>query len=106
MLKLTGKAGKSLIVDAIKERYKDSRIYSYNNYIVPTMECFHVDCTDCSIEEFCRFIYDDISKLGNDVLPPGIVVIYTNLADIEEIEELANRLECEQFVRMVVVTGR
>ena len=47
-----------------------------------------------------------ISKREKDDSPIDIVVIYTNLSDTEEIEKLANRLECEQFVRMAVVTGR
>lgn len=106
MLKLTGRNGKSLIVDAIQKRYKDSRVYSYNNYMVPTIESYHVDVDECQVEEFCELIYDDISKLENEAVPISIVVIYTNLKDIEAIEELANKLEMEQLVRMVVVTGK
>lgn len=106
MLKLTGKAGKSLIVEAIQERYEDLRVYSYNNYIVPTMECFHVDCNDCSVEEFSKFIYEDILKCKNDDLPIGIVVIYTNLQNIEVIEKLADRLESEYLAKMVIITGK
>lgn len=43
MLKLTGKAGKSLVVEAIQNRFNNLRIYSYNEYMVPTMESYHVD---------------------------------------------------------------
>lgn len=106
MLKITGNSGKSLIVEAIQKRYDNSRVYSYNDYMVPTMESYHVDLDECPAEEFCKFVYDDISKLGRDVLPVGIVVIYTNLSDIEVMEELANKLEWEQLARMVVVTGK
>lgn len=106
MLKLTGKAGKSFVVEAIQERYKYSRIYSYNDCVLPIMESYHVDSSDCTVGEFCQFIYEHISKREKDDSPIDIVVIYTNLSDTEEIEKLANRLECEQFVRMAVVTGR
>lgn len=106
MLKLTGKTGKSLVVEAIQNRFNNLRIYSYNEYVVPTMESYHVDSSDCSVGEFCQFIYEHISKCEKDDSPIDIVVIYTNLSDTEEIEKLANRLECEQFVRMTVVTGK
>lgn len=106
MLKLTGKSGKTLIVDAIQKRYENSRIYSYNNYMVPAMESYHADSDECTVDEFCQFVYDDISKLGNESFPISIVVIYTNLNDIEEIEDLANRLETENLVRMVIVTSK
>ena len=52
MLKLTGKVGKSFVVEAIQERYKYSRIYSYNDCVLPIMESYHVDRSDCTVGEF------------------------------------------------------
>lgn len=106
MLKITGKVGKSIVVDAIQKRYEGSRIYSYNDYMVPTMESYHINSDECTVDEFCEFVYDNISKLGNKSLPISIVVIYTNLQDVEQIEKLADKLESEYLVRMVIVTSR
>lgn len=106
MLKLTGKAGKSIIVEAIQKRYDDSMVYSYNDYMVPTMESYHVDSDECTVDEFCEFVYQDISGVEGEIIPVNIVVIYTNLCDIKEIENLAAKLESEYLARMVVVTSR
>lgn len=106
MLKLTGKTGKSLIVEAIQNRFNNSRVYSYNDYMIPTMECYHVDLGECSVNEFCEFVYQDILKLEKEKPLNDVIVIYTNLQQIEEIEKLATKLESEYLVRMVVVTSR
>lgn len=106
MLKLTGKIGKSIIVEAIQKRYEDSRVYSYNNYMVPMTESYHVDSDECTIDEFCQFVYDDIFKFKNESFPISIVVIYTNLQNIKEIENLAVKLESEHLVGMLIITGR
>ncbi len=107
MLKLIGKAGKSIVVDAIQTNYKDSRVYSYDDYMVPTMESYHVNSNDCTIDEFCELIYDDIiSKFKRDDFNIGIVVIYTNLKDVHKLYDLANKLESKQLVKMVVVTSQ
>ena len=106
MLKLTGKAGKSLVVEAIQNRFNNLRIYSYNEYMVPTMESYHVDSDECSVDEFCEFVYQDILKLEKEKPLNDAIVIYTNLQQIEEIEKLAVELESEYLVRMVVITSR
>ena len=106
MLKLTGKTGKSLVVEAIQNRFNNSRVYSYNDYMVPTMECYHVDSDECSVDEFCEFVYQDILKLEKEKPLNDAIVIYTNLQQIEEIEKLAVELESEYLVRMVVITSR
>lgn len=106
MLKLTGKTGKSLVVEAIQNRFNNSRVYSYNDYMVPTMECYHVDSDECSVDEFCEFVYQDILKLEKEKPLNDVIVIYTNLQQIEEIEKLAVKLESEYLVRMVVITSR
>lgn len=76
MLKITGNSGKSIIIEAIQKRYDDSRVYSYNDYMVPTMESYHVDSDECTVDEFCQYVYYDISKLGNRSFPISIKLYY------------------------------
>lgn len=107
MLKLTGKAGKSLVVEAIQNRFNNLRIYSYNEYVVPTMESYHVDSNEYSVDEFCKFVYENMLSLSAENFPISIVVIYTNLQEeINTIESLACILEAEQLAGMVIVTSR
>lgn len=105
MLKLTGKAWKSIVVEAI-QNYTSARVYSYDKYIVPTMESYHVDLDDCTMDKFCEFVYQDILGLGNEMYPVNVVIIYTNLQDVKEIENLANKLESEYLARMVIVASK
>ena len=108
MLKLTGNVGKSVIVDAIK-KYNNARIYSYDKELIPVMESYHVNSDECSVKEFCDFVYNDINELGTERLPVNIVAIYTNLIDkhdITMVEDYANTLEVERKVGTVVVTSK
>lgn len=107
MLKLTGNVGKSVIADAIK-KYNNARIYSYDKDLIPVMDSYHVDTNECSVKEFCKFVFQDIKSL-NEQLPINMVVIYTNLIDIEDVklvEDYARRLESENMVGTVVVTSK
>lgn len=88
------------------KRYGCSRIYSYNDYMILTMESYHVDSDDCTVDEFCGFVYQDILELGNENHPVNIVVIYTNLQDVEQIEKLVDKLESGYLARMMIVTSR
>ena len=108
MLKLIGNVGKSVIVDAIK-KYNDARVYSYDKELIPVMESYHVNSDECSVKEFCQFVYNDINSLGNEQLPINMVVIYTNLTDkhdVTMIEDYANTLEFEGKVGTIVVTSK
>lgn len=105
MLKLTGNTGKSIVVEAMQE-YISTRVYSYDKYMIPTMESYHVDLDDCTMDKFCEFVYQDILGLGNEIYPVNVVIIYTNLQDVKEIENLANKLESEYLARMVIVTSK
>ena len=108
MLKLTGNVGKSVIVDAIK-KYNNARVYSYDKELILVMESYHVNSDECSVKEFCQFVYNDINSLGNEQLPINMVVIYTNLIDkhdITMVEDYANTLEFEGKVGTVVVTSK
>lgn len=107
MLKLIGNKGKSYIVDAVQQLY-NARIYSYDKNLPLQTDCYHVDVDECCVEDFCKFVYDDIRKLEHK-LPIRMVVIYTNLSDMEEIElidECADKLEKENLVTMVLVISR
>ena len=106
MLKLTGNVGKSVIVDAIK-KYNNARVYSYDKELIPVMESYHVDSNEYSVDEFCKFVYENMSSLSAENFPISIVVIYTNLQEeINTIESLACILEAEQLAGMVIVTSR
>ena len=108
MLKLTGNVGKSVIVDAIK-KYNDARLYSYDKELIPVMESYHVNSDECSVKEFCQFVYNNINSLGNEQLPINMVVIYTNLSHIDDIgliEDYAHTLESNHMVGTVVVTSK
>ena len=107
MLKLTGNVGKSIIVDAIK-KYNNARVYSYDKELIPVMESYHINSDECSVKEFCDFVYNDINELGTERLPVNIVAIYTNLTnedDIKLLEECAHKLE-ESMVRIVLVASK
>ena len=108
MVKITGKANKSEIASAI-QKYNGSEIYSHYNMMLPFENCYHVNDDECSIEEFCNFIVDNVKEKvnENDGLPLSMIVIYTNLSDISDISNLyayAARLEeVEKLVGTVVV---
>ena len=108
MIKISGNVGKSIIADAIKN-YNNARIYSYDTDIVPSLESYHVQSDECDIKEFCKFVFDDIHNLGEDILPLNMVVIYTNLSGIDDIgvlEDYANTLEQNKMVGTVVIMYR
>ena len=108
MLKLTGNVGKSIIVDAIK-KYNNARIYSYDKELIPVLESYHVNSDECSVEEFCKFVFNDIYELGDECLPINMVVIYTNLSDIKDvglIENYAHKMEHNHMVGTVVVASK
>ena len=105
MLVVKGRVGKSVVADAIK-KYNNARIYSYDTNLIPSLESYHVQSDECNIKEFCKFVFDDIHNLGEDILPLNMVVIYTNLSDIDDIgilEDYANTLEQNRLVGTVVI---
>lgn len=105
MLVVKGRVGKSVVADAIK-KYNNARIYSYDTNLIPSLESYHVQSDECNIKEFCKFVFDDIHNLGEDILPLNMVVIYTNLSDIDDIgilEDYANTLEQNKMVGTVVI---
>ena len=108
MLKLTGNVGKSIVVDAL-DNYRNARVYTYNRELLFQTESYHVNSDECSVKEFCDFVYNDINELGTERLPVNIVAIYTNLTDkhdITMVEDYANTLEFEGKVGTVVVTSK
>lgn len=104
MLKITGNTGKSVVVEAI-QNYTSTRVYSYDRHMIQTVGAYHVDLDDCTMDKFCEFVYQDILGLGNELRPVNVVIIYTNLQDVKEIENLANRLESEYLARMVIIAS-
>lgn len=105
MLSVKGRIGKSIIADALK-KYNNPRIYSYDTDIIPSLESYHVHPNDATVKEFCRFVFEDIHNLGEDILPLNMVVIYTNLSSMEDIgvlEDYAITLERNRIVGTVVI---
>lgn len=105
MLQVIGDVGKSVVADAIK-KYNNARIYSYDTNLIPSLESYHVHPDECGIKEFCKFVFDDIHGLGGEVLPLNMVVIYTNLSEIDDIgvlEDYAHTLEQNRMVGTVVI---
>ena len=108
MLKLTGNVGKSIVVDAL-DNYRNARVYSYDRELLFQTESYHVNSDECSVKEFCDFVYNDINELGTERLPVNMVAIYTNLTngdDIKLLEDYAHKLEKESMVGIVVVTSK
>ena len=105
MLSVKGNVGKSIIADAIM-KYNNARVYSYDKDIIPLWGNYHINSDECDIKEFCEFVLEDIHNLGNETLPLRMVVIYTNLSDIDEIgvlEDYAHTLEQNRMVGTVVI---
>lgn len=108
MLKLTGNAGKSVIVDAI-QKYNNARVYVYGEEPIQTLDSYFISSKDFTAKEFCESLYRDIEGIGCEHLPVNMVVIYTNLSDIEDIgliEDYAHTLENNHMIGIVVVTSK
>jgi hypothetical protein len=110
MLKLIGKSCKSIVVDAIKQ-YNDARVYTYNKDPIGTLEAYHVNSDECDIEEFCKFVLEDMRNISDSVdqLPLNMVVIYTNCSnayDLRFLNDFGHMLEEENMVVTVVVCSR
>lgn len=104
MLSVSGKAGKSIIADVLKE-HLNARVYSYDedNCIWGS---YHVQSNEYDVKEFCEFVLDDIHNLSNEILPLRMVVIYTNLSSIDDVgilEYYAHTLEQNNMVTFVII---
>lgn len=108
MIKVTGSVMKSEIANAI-QKYNGAVIYSYYNTLLPFENCYHVNNDECSVKEFCDFVVDNVREKvnENDGLPLNMIVIYTNVSDVIDVEILTayvSRLEkVERLVGTVVV---
>lgn len=110
MLKLIGGAGKSLIINAIRNYMNESEIeiYSYNDDLLPFIgKYYHANSNECAISNFCDFIYDNIYKNKHDNFI--FVIIYTNLSDenaIRLLESCVNKIEKLHNVKQVLITTK
>lgn len=108
MIKVTGNTMKSEIANAI-QKYNDAEIYSYYNTLLPFENCYYINDDECSVEEFCEFVVDNVKEKvnKNGGLPLRMIVFYTNISNIVDISSLtvcADRLEkVEKLVGTVVV---
>ena len=110
MIKITGKTMKSEIANAI-QHYNGAKIFSYDDYLPPFVNCWHVNSDEYSVEEFCEGIMADIKEevKNKEYLPLQMIVIYTNLENIAEINMIYNcaeKIEKEHLVVSVVVCSQ
>lgn len=108
MIKVIGNVMKSEIANAI-QHYNKAPIYSYGDWLPCIEDCYHVYDSECSLKEFCQFVYDDIEKriLENETFSLNkMCVIYTNLEhenDKELLEIYAEEIEKMGYVGTVVI---
>ena len=108
MIKVTGKAMKSEIANAI-QKYNGAEIYSYSDDLLPFENCWYVNSSKYSIKEFCESVVDNVKEKvkRNENLPLNMIIIYTNVSDIVKIGTLnayAARIEeVEKLVTTVVL---
>ena len=110
MIKITGKAMKFEIANAIQQ-YNGAKIFSYDNYLPPFVDCWHVNSDEYSVDEFCEGIMAVIKEEveNGESLPLKMAVIYTNLENIVEINMIYNyaeKIEKEHLVVSVVVCSQ
>lgn len=104
MLKLIGENGKSIIVEALQE-YNHAKVYVYDMYENPALNYYYVDANRYSVQEFCDFVYNDLTELEHT----DMVVLYTNLSDILKVFKIntfAEQIEKEGLARLVVVANK
>lgn len=103
MLKLIGENGKSIIAEALQE-YSHAKVYVYDTYENPVLN-YYVDTNRYSVQEFCDFVYNDLTELEHT----NMVVLYTNLSDILKVLQInifAKQIEKEGLARLVVVATK
>ena len=110
MIKITGKTMKSEITNAI-QHYNGAKIFSYDDYLPPFVDCWHVNSNEYSVKEFCEGIFAAIKEevKNKEYLLLKMIVIYTNLDDLTEIDILykcAEKIEEEHLVASVVVCSQ
>ena len=110
MIKITGKTMKSEIVNAIQS-YNGAKIFSYDDYLPPFVDCWHVNSDEYSVDEFCEGIMTVIKEEveSEESLPQKMAVIYTNLENIVEINMIYNcaeKIEKEHLSVSVVVCSQ
>ena len=104
MLKLIGENGKSIIAEALQE-YSHAKVYVYDTYEIQSLNAYHIDANQYSVQEFCDFVYNDLTELEHT----DMVVLYTNLSDILKVLQInifAKQIEKEGLARLVVVATK
>lgn len=105
MIKVTGKTMKSEIANAI-QKYNGAEIYSYYNAMLPFTHCYHINNDACDIKKFCDLVEENIREKvnENDNLPLNMIVIYTNVSNVLDIDHLSAFSERLEEVEKLVVT--
>lgn len=108
MLKLTGDAGKSVIVEAI-QKFRGARVYVYDKEQVGTLDAYFVSQKYFTVGEFCESVERDLKGLDIEQLPVNTIVLYTNSPDINVYGELwgfAEELEENGLAGTTIVASK
>ncbi len=102
MLVLKGRPGKSKILDAIKEKYKDSFIVIYGKGRFNVHDSYVINPNNKNIEELCSWVLQKIHK-SEKIVP--IVAVYTDLSENEifNIEKMIKNLEKDGYCKYGVI---
>lgn len=105
MLILKGKVGKSIVADAL-HRYNFTPIFVYDKEPINTIECDFIPTDEFTIDQFCKGLYGHIKEYNSELLPLSMIVIYTNLSEVDcsLIFDYAHIIESEKLVLNVLVT--
>ncbi len=105
MLILKGNTGKSIVADAL-HRYNFAPIFVYDKETINTIDCDFIPSDEFSIIQFCEGLYDHIKEYNYELLPINMIVIYTNLPELDcgMIFDYAHKIEVENLVGNVIVT--
>lgn len=109
MIRVTGRNQKSEIAHAIQQ-YNESDIYSYYEDLLPFAREYHVSPSECTVEEFCKFVMKTVEeKVKFNEYSPAMIIIYTNLDEpikIAIIENYIKEIENKNLVGNVVFMTR
>lgn len=105
MLILKGNTGKSIVADAL-HRYNFAPVFVYDKEPINTIKCDFIPADEVPIIQFCKGLYDHIKEYYSEFLPIDMIVIYTNLSEVDcgLIFDYAHMIEIENLVVNVIVT--
>ena len=101
MLKLIGDHGKSVVANAM-QKFSNTKVYVYDEKPVSTLDSYFINSKKNSMKDLCEFIISDLK----DRKFVDILIVYTNLSDIEDVkmlEEYMRMMELDSMVGNVIL---